>query len=1152
MCHRFLLLLLSLLALGPQAPAQDAPALRVHIRGGVKTHGPGQHDHPRFLDEWTQLLAERGASATGSMEFPSAAELDDTDVLVFYAAEGGSIHGAERARLEGFIGRGGGLVVIHDAVCGDDSHWFKTIVGGAWEHGHSKWHEGEIGLYFKDREHPITRGASNFDFKDEIYWDLHLTEEAHVLAESFHSVFDVHPQMWVVEREHSAGVPYRAFVSIQGHEYTSFSHLAWRAMLLRGIAWAGKRDAELLTTQDERAALRYPAGGPTMPSAADATFSGNEDFEVSLVASEPAVLNPISIDWDARDRMWVACTPGYPLKAQNSGLPASDHILILEDRDGDGQAEHETEFYASLDLVTSLVHHKDGVIVSQAPDILWLRDLDGDDVCDVVVTLYSGFGFGDTHAVLSNLRWGMDGWIYATQGYSGGASRNVIGYGPTGTNDFGPIGNGLLRFRPDGSNIEMVSSYGSNTWGLDFSWDGELFFTMANGAHLRHIVLPEPVLARGRAGSARSWADVPDHHQAHPTSRHDRPPYVQIDFVGGFTAASGSLIYNGGAWPAEFAGNHFVAEPTLNLVHRDVIHSNGPSFTAVKPREGEFLAAEDLWFRPVHMRTGPDGAMYVLDFYNQAAIHNDTRGPEHGPTNAAIRPDRDRLHGRIWRVQHKAATALATLDFGSVDGCITSLSHPNRWARMTGQRLLAENEETALWWDQVTAMIGDSTLPAYARIHALHLHMQIAPDDVPAVIAALADMDESVRKNAAWIVADLKLNDHEAHDQHAHDHTDIDRETLTELTSGLLRQIEQPDDRLRLAALTALSTLPSSDQLRAALIPHLTMPQDDWTKSALLGNAYVDPKSFMVHTLLEGEGPVAGELVQTLVRRLASRFGTREVLIMCGALAPMRRANDEMVLALVRGLVSAIPESEVATWDEEIEEALMLLLMDDEMEIAKAAVPLVSHWDQEGKLESSLKRMAGSVMKDLIDEDSTWDTCLQSLDILLQLPTYRHSAIQVSLWMLEPGQPLDMQERAIVLFGTCNDLAAGQALITNLRNMTAAARNLAFPQILRRPDWCQALIDQVEAGDLSRTDLGPQRVFQLVEHPDAAVSERARATLTASNTDKDALIASLLPHVIQPGDVARGRTLFEEQCATCHSFRGAGADVGPPLDGMGA
>jgi type 1 glutamine amidotransferase len=225
------------LSLGSTAWAgqgEEAP-LRVFLRAGPKTHGAGEHDHPRFLEEWKRLLAERGAEVEGALRFPSAEELSRTDVLVCYAAEGASIHGSERDSLLAYLSRGGGMVVLHDALCGDDPQWFQSIVGGAWEHGHSKWFTGRIGLYFDAQDHPITAGTSgldgrtvvaNFDLTDELYHDLHLSPDARVLATGFHSVFDVTPQMWVFERQN-----YRAFVAVQGHFHETFAHPAWRTLL---------------------------------------------------------------------------------------------------------------------------------------------------------------------------------------------------------------------------------------------------------------------------------------------------------------------------------------------------------------------------------------------------------------------------------------------------------------------------------------------------------------------------------------------------------------------------------------------------------------------------------------------------------------------------------------------------------------------------------------------------------------------------------------------------------------------------------------------------------------------------------------------------------------------------------------------------------
>ncbi|HEX4645645.1 MAG TPA: PVC-type heme-binding CxxCH protein, partial [Verrucomicrobiae bacterium] len=585
------------------------------------------------------------------------------------------------------LGRGGGIVVLHDALGTHDPDWYKTVIGGAYNYAHSKFFEGDLSFYYQDHDHPITRGVSNFDFDDEEYYDLDMMPDAHVLAvtyqpddrnkhdgRAFPSIYNVAPQMWTYEKDN-----YRAFVSIPGHWHKNFSLPHYRAVLLRGIAWAGKRDVDLLASKEELATLRYPAGGPTAPDEASKKIVLHPDFNLHLVASEPLIEKPISMDWDAQGRLWIAETPEYPFRKDRS-RPPYDRISILESTRGDGRMDKKTIFYDGLDLVTSMVFYKDGVIVSQAPYILWVRDTHGKDKANKVVTLFKGFGTNDTHAVLSNLRWGMDGWIYATIGYTKGDI-----YSGDGKKHFGRIVDGVFRFKPDGSAIEQVSSKSSNTWGVDFAPDGEIFFSQANGNHIDHVVMPESALARGRVGNATSYLNIEDHNRSFPLMTWTKQAYVQIDWVGNFTAAAGCCIYDGGAWPEKYNYTHYVSDPTINLVHQDILKPRGVSYVASKDPERleqEFVASTDLWFRPIHQRVGPDGALYILDFYNQAVVHNDTRGNKHDKqNNASIRPDRDHYFGRIWRVQHNDAKHLdvPNLYHAKPAALVQALEHPNEW-----------------------------------------------------------------------------------------------------------------------------------------------------------------------------------------------------------------------------------------------------------------------------------------------------------------------------------------------------------------------------------------------------------------------------------------------------------------------------------------
>jgi type 1 glutamine amidotransferase len=259
--------------LGAAETAAGAP-LRIFLRGGTKTHGPatnGQHDGPTWLKEWQPLLASRGAVVAGALRFPTAEELEQTDVLVLFADDAGTILGEQRAALEKFLRRGGGLVCLHAAVVTSrDPQWFKTIAGGAWENGVARYFEGENTYYFVSPAHPITQGAANFTIEDEVYWNLHLMPNVQVLASTMQppprpargqpapepGIGRLIPQIWVYENTLPGGQPYRAYVNLLGHHFRTFSSPHARAILLRGIAWAGGRDADLLTTPEEVAAMK--------------------------------------------------------------------------------------------------------------------------------------------------------------------------------------------------------------------------------------------------------------------------------------------------------------------------------------------------------------------------------------------------------------------------------------------------------------------------------------------------------------------------------------------------------------------------------------------------------------------------------------------------------------------------------------------------------------------------------------------------------------------------------------------------------------------------------------------------------------------------------------------------------------------------------
>ena len=231
-----------------QAPA-PAP-LRVYIRAGLKTHAPGQHDYPQFLADWSKILTERGARVDGSLHAPLPQELAGVDVIVMYKGDAGEMTPEERATLEAFVKRGGGIVTFHDVLCGPDPAWFATILGAAKKHGEVNYSAGPIAYTVTDAAHPIMQGVTNFQIDDEAFFKLTTAPGLHALATAPmpSNKAEVVPQIWTYERTVDGGQPYRVFTWMQGHLYENFAHPIVQPMILRAISWAAKRPIDTLST----------------------------------------------------------------------------------------------------------------------------------------------------------------------------------------------------------------------------------------------------------------------------------------------------------------------------------------------------------------------------------------------------------------------------------------------------------------------------------------------------------------------------------------------------------------------------------------------------------------------------------------------------------------------------------------------------------------------------------------------------------------------------------------------------------------------------------------------------------------------------------------------------------------------------------------
>ncbi|MFN5656292.1 MAG: PVC-type heme-binding CxxCH protein, partial [Verrucomicrobiota bacterium] len=742
-----------------------------------------------------------------------SAKHDKDEVIVLYRKDYAPYEVIDRAALADLSNRGIGFVALRGAIAGPSASWARDTFGAGWT-PESRRFRALMMLNIRTDAHPLAKDASTFDVTDQTVFNLELNEKIHVLASSFTSkvsanrknitevsdkasIYDIQPQAWVFENARL-----RSAVFLQG-EAETLAHASYRTFIKRGIAWAARRsNVDELCTPKDLVDMRYPVGGPSRAEKAIAAFQMQPGFKASVVVTEPLINKPIAVQWDERGRLWVAETPEYPngrrpLTAESwreGGVllpgsydrPAQDKISVLVDTDGDGKADQKQLFHEGLELITGFCHYKDGVIVVSQPHIVWLRDTNGDGKADKEVVLYGGFTPGDTHFVANHFVLAPDGWVYASNGGGGDVfpaaqpDRKVR------------LSAGTFRFKPDGSAIEQIASQGGNSFGNEVTGKMEFFHGKAtNGNPIQHAVLPESILAKAPGTPAKAFSSVNPRRPVLRTDLPDRAPLLQIDQVGYYTAACSVAVQEHGAWPDDYRDTIFITEPILDIIHFEKLIPEGPTFLGeVTLKDREWLRSMDHWFCPIDVSFGPDGAMYVLDFYTPVVAHNDTRGPMHSKSGASVRPDREHYFGRIYRIQHEAAKGFAIPDLSKADvaGLVAAFDHPNKIVRFNALRVLMDKEAGLLAsaiGPLVTMVRSDAK--SEARIAALWALQRLDRLEDGLLQALCADADAAVRKNA-FLVAEAG-------------HSKISAAIYA-------KALQDTEPRVRLAALRAMGSAP--------------------------------------------------------------------------------------------------------------------------------------------------------------------------------------------------------------------------------------------------------------------------------------------------------------------------------------------------------
>ncbi len=491
---------------------------------------------------------------------------------------------------------------------------------------------------------------------------------------------------------------------------------------------------------------------PKSPEEALASFQLRPGFRIELVASEPLVIDPVYLDWDAEGRLWVVEIRDYPLGMDGKGKPGGV-LKMLQDADGDGRYEKARPFLEDVPFPTSVMPWRKGVLVAAAPDLFYTEDTNGDGRADVRKILFTGFNPGNQQHRINGFEWGLDGWIYAANGDSGGRIKSLE------TGKVISISGRDVRFRPDTGEIETVSAqtqYGRrrDDWG---NWFGN-----NNPTWLWHVTLPEHYLQRNPRLAAKSVLHVLANYEnptrvfpaSAPMVRPNQP--WSLNHV---TSACSPTPYRDELFGPEFATSIFISEPVHNAIHREVLVRDGAGFKSHRApgeEQSEFLASTDNWFRPVTLKTGPDGALYIADMYRFVLEHPEwislemqarldlRAGEDKGRIYRVVpTPRKDELHESPSGQDKRRIPNLARLNSREL---VAAMDSPNGWQRDTAHRLLFERADKSV--SEALKNLLTLTHAPQVRLQALAALGMLGTLTPETLMVALADPHPGVRSEA--------------------------------------------------------------------------------------------------------------------------------------------------------------------------------------------------------------------------------------------------------------------------------------------------------------------------------------------------------------------------------------------------------------------
>ncbi len=850
------------------------------------------------------------------------------------------------------------------------------------------------------------------------------------------------------------------------------------------------------TCISETGASPLPRQLPWSPEQSQAAWQIDGDYEIELIAAEPVVRDPVDVVWDEKGRMYVAEMGDYPLPTETG--PLMSRIRLLSDEDGDGRMDKATTWADHLDHVQGMLPMDGGLLITTRVAIMFLRDNDGDGVADEKRSLFTSNEPRHNQLQVSSPRWGLDNMVYLNNGLEG--TEIYPSESPSETTQFRGRD---LRYDPRTNKIGVTTGRGQFGGSLD-DWGRRFFSTNRNP--IIHPVMPVEALERNpAAGISSGYEDI--QAQASPIYPINISHTTSSAHLGTHTAACGLGVYRGHLMP-DLLGNIFVCDPTGQLVTRNRLVPKGASFSAERVGDRkDFLASSDEWTRPVQIRNGPDGALYIVDMYRRFIDHAKFFPEDFKETNY-LRAGLD--HGRIWRLLPKGKNSKGINPLPQANSeLVKLLESPNGWQRIHAQRLLVERNAKEVV-PEITAVFETSS-SARGRLHALWTLFGLGSISNEQVAAALADSEPRVIENAIRLANPV-----------------IHSYRLLQLATG------SPSRHSFLATLALGSANANASVFHDVALKSLIMGSltDPWIRKAILSSA--NPQSADILVAMLGSrnalDQLGGNEVSNFVREFSAETAARGDAHGLSAIAALvvdgnpRPTDAPIITGFSQGLKrSSLSSRSIAA-------------------LLKAPPAPLTQSNLSG-IQAAIESASTKAM----DRSLPTDERLAALSLVRELGT--ETILEVAQNLIVQSEPPEIQTLVCRLLSGVNRKEAAQFYFREWDVLGPIPLRAALETISTNDETAFELLKRMKRGEINPAVMPAFQRWRMHRRENKEIVALAYELFGAIDEDRAKVItdySAALDELV--GDPEKGRVVFEKAaCSTCHRIGDLGVDVGPTL-----